>query len=168
MLQCYCKLFAPFHSHWWIQTGVTVRKHQIRVKIDDFFVRCDLEIWRMTSKNHRTPLLCHCKLCASFLSHAWIQTGVTVQKPIIGTKFVLISVTLTFDLWSWPYAGASLLSMVITPENFMMIRWQEHCEKGVTDGRTDVQTDGQTDGHRQRYYPPALVRWVKYHNNRRW
>ena len=31
--------------------------------------------------------------------------------------------TLTFDLW--PFAWTSLLSMVITPENFMMIWW--HC-----------------------------------------
>ena len=35
----------------------------------------------------------------------------------------------------------SLLSLVITPDNFMMIRWQEPCEKGVTDGRTE---DGRT------------------------
>ena len=34
----------------------------------------DLEIWRMTLKNNRTPLLCYFKLCASFRSHWWIQT----------------------------------------------------------------------------------------------
>ena len=33
---CYFKLFAPFHSHWWIQTGVTVQKCPIWVKFDDF------------------------------------------------------------------------------------------------------------------------------------
>ena len=43
---------------------------------------------------------------------------------------VVTSVTLTFDLW--PFAWTSLLSLVITPENFMMIRW-EHSQKGVTD-----------------------------------
>ena len=31
--------------------------------------------------------------------------------------------------------------MVITPENFMMIRWQEHSGIGVTDRRTDGRTD---------------------------
>ena len=30
----------------------------------------------------------------------------------------------------------------------MMIRWQGHCEKGVTDGRTDGRTDRQTDGQK--------------------
>ena len=31
------KLFASFRSHWWIQTGVTVWKRLIWVKMDDFF-----------------------------------------------------------------------------------------------------------------------------------
>ena len=72
----------------------------------------------------------------------WIQTGVRVRKRL---SLVLTSVTLTFDLWPWPFAWTSLLTMVITPENFMMIRWWEHGEKGVTDGQTDGQTDRQTD-----------------------
>ena len=54
--------------------------------------------------------------------------------------------TLTFDLWPWPFAWTSLLSLVITPENFMMIWWWEHSQKGVTDRQTDGRTDGQTDG----------------------
>ena len=45
------------------------------------------------------------------------------------------------DLWPWPFAWTSCLSLVITPENFMMIWWWEHSEKGVTDRRTDGQTD---------------------------
>ena len=44
------------------------------------------------------------------------------------------SVTLTFDLWPWPFARTSLLSLVITPENFMMIQWQEHSEQGKSEG----------------------------------
>ena len=30
---------------------------------------CDLQIWWLTSKNYRAPLLCHFKLCASYGSH---------------------------------------------------------------------------------------------------
>ena len=52
-----------------------------------FFVPCDLEIWRMPLKNNRAPLLCCFKLCASFHSHLWIQTGVTVRKRPIWVKF---------------------------------------------------------------------------------
>ena len=66
---------------------------------------------------------------------------VTVRKPL---SWVLTSVTLTLDLWPWPFAWTSLLSLVITPENFMMIWWWEHSQKGVTD-RQDGQTDRQTD-----------------------
>ena len=92
----------------------------------------------MTLKNNRAPLLSNIKLCASFHHHMWIQTGVTVRKRL---SWVLTSVTLTFDLWPWPFAWTLLWSLVIIPENFMMIRWWEHSEKGGTDGQTDGQTD---------------------------
>ena len=64
-----------------------------------FFVPCDLQIWWMTLKNNRTPLLCCFKLCASFHSHLWIQTKVTVQKPSIRVKIghFVSRVTITFD-----------------------------------------------------------------------
>ena len=42
-LLCYFKLCAAFHSHWWIQTGVTVRKRPIWVKFDDFRSRVALK-----------------------------------------------------------------------------------------------------------------------------
>ena len=108
-----------------------------------FLEPCDVEIWRMTLKNNRAPLLCCFQLCAWFHCHMWIQTGVRVRKRL---SWVLTSVTLTFELWPWPFAWTSLLTMVITPENFMMIRWWKHGEKGVTDRRTDGRTDRQTDG----------------------
>ena len=94
----------------------------------------------MTLKNNRAPLLSNIKLYASFYHHMWIQ--VTVRKRL---SWIMTSVTLTFDLWPWPFAWTSLLSLVITPENFAMIRWQEHSENGVTDRQTDRQTDGRTD-----------------------
>ena len=136
----YFKLCASFPSYLWIQSGVTVRKRPIWVNIGNFSP-CDLEIGQMTLKNNRSTLLCY--FCTSFHSHMWIQNGVTVRKLL---NWVLTFVTLTFDLWPWPFAWTSLLSLLITPENFMMIRWQEHCEKGVTDGRTDWRTDRWTDG----------------------
>ena len=51
------------------------------------FVPCDLENWWMTLENNRASLLCCFKLCASFHSHWWIQTGVTVRKRPIWVKF---------------------------------------------------------------------------------
>ena len=46
------------------------------------FVSYDLEIWRMTLKNNKVPLLCHTKLCASFHHYTWIQPGVKVRKRL--------------------------------------------------------------------------------------
>ena len=106
-LLCNFKLCASLYSHLWIQNRVTVRKRSIWVKIGDFFVLCDLEIWRMTLKNNRAPLLCYFKLCASFHSHLWFQNGVTVRKRSIWVKFgdVLSCVTLKFDGWPWKTIG---------------------------------------------------------------
>ena len=41
------------------------------------------------------------------------------------------------DLWPWPFAWTLIWSLVITPENFMMIPWWEHSQKGVTDRQTE-------------------------------
>ena len=51
------------------------------------FVLCDLENWWMTLENNRASLLCCFKLCVTFHSHRWIQTGVTVRKRPIWVKF---------------------------------------------------------------------------------
>ena len=51
------------------------------------FVPSDLEIWWMTLENNRASLLCCFKLCATFRSHRWFQTWVTVRKRPIWVKF---------------------------------------------------------------------------------
>ena len=72
-----------------------------------FFVLCDLEIWETTLKMNKAPLLCCLKLCASFHSHWWIQTWVTVRKRSIQVKIgnFLSRVTLKFDVWPWKTIG---------------------------------------------------------------
>ena len=92
----------------------------ILLKLDSncrLFSLCDLEIWWMTSKNNRAPLLYYIKLCASFQIHRWNQTGVTVWKRSIRGKIrdLLSRVTLKFDGWPWkiighlPYATSSFV-----------------------------------------------------------
>ena len=58
------------------------------------------QLW-MTSKNSKARLLYYIKLCASFQSHRWNQTGVTVRKRSIRVKIdhFLSRVTLKFDGW---------------------------------------------------------------------
>ena len=96
----YIKLCASFQSHGWTQPGVspeTLNSGQNQ----QFFVPCHLEIWWMTLENNRAPLLYYINLCASFQSHGWIQTGVTVRKRSIWVKIgnFLSCVTLKFDGW---------------------------------------------------------------------
>ena len=66
----------------WSYSPETPNLGQIR----RFLEPCDLEIWRMTLKNNRAPLLCFFKLYASFRSHRWIQAGGTVRKRPIWVK----------------------------------------------------------------------------------
>ena len=61
-----------------------------------FYAPCDLEIWQMTLKNDRAPLLCYSKLCALFHSHQWNQTGVTVGNAQFGSKSASFG-----PVWPW-------------------------------------------------------------------
>ena len=100
----YVKLCALLQIHRWFQTGVIVRKRAILIKIGDFLSRVTLE---MTSENNRVPLLYYIKLCASFQSHGWIQTGVTIRKRSIRVKIgkFISCVTLKFDGSPWKTIG---------------------------------------------------------------
>ena len=82
----------------------------ILLKLDSnrrFFSPCDLEIWWMTLKNYRAPVLHYIKLCVSFQIHRWIQTGVTVRKRSIQVKIgnFWSHVTLKFYRWPWKTIG---------------------------------------------------------------
>ena len=121
--QWYFKLCASFRSYQWFQTGVTVRKRQIWVKIDDL-EPCDLAIWCMTLKNNRAPLLWYFKLYASFDSHRWIQAGVTVRKHPIWVKIIdfFSHVTLQFDVWPWKTIGHLFYATSSFVHHFVAIR----------------------------------------------
>ena len=127
-LLCCFKLCATFHSHRWIQTGVTFRKRPIWVKFDDFLEPCDLEIWRITLKNNWAPLQCYFKLCASFRSHRWFQTADTVRKRPIWVKFddFFSRVSLQFGIWPWKtkghlfYATSSLVHHFVAIGDFKL------------------------------------------------
>ena len=82
-LFCCFKLCATFHSHRWIQTGVAVRKRPIWVKFKRFLEPRDLEIWRMTLKNNRAPLL-------SCFQQYMAQHGRTVKRSYCETVYVMI------------------------------------------------------------------------------
>ena len=92
-------------------------------QIRQFLEPCDLEIWWMTLKNNRAPLLCYLNLCASFRSHWWIQTGVTVRKRPIWVQFDDFSsrVTLKFDVWPWKTIGHLFYATSSFVQHFVVI-----------------------------------------------
>ena len=92
-------------------------------QIRRFLELCDLEIWQMTLKNNRAPLQCYFKLCASFRSHRWFQTGDTVWKRSIWVKIddFLSRVTLQFDVWPWKTIGHLFYSTSSFVHHFVAI-----------------------------------------------
>ena len=101
--QAICNISSTYVHSKWSYSPETPNLGQIR----QFLEWRDLEIWWMTLKNNRAPLLCYFKLCAAFSSHWWIQTGVTVRKRPIWVKFddFWRCVTLKFDRWPWKTIG---------------------------------------------------------------
>ena len=83
LLQAMCIISYPLVNSNLSYSPETLNSGQNR----QFFELCDLEILRMTLKSNRAPLLCYFKLCASFRTHWWIQTWVTVRKRPIWVKF---------------------------------------------------------------------------------
>ena len=111
----YFKLCASFQNHWWIQTGVTVQKRSIRVKIDDVYVLCDLEISRMTL--NRARLLWH--FVHNFIAICEVKTGVSVQKsPNLGKKIFEL-----FDLAFWPLTLTFCMDITFVNDNYF---WKFH------------------------------------------
>ena len=102
----YIKLCASFQIHWWIQTGVTVRKSSIRLKIGDVLSRVTLKFdgwpWKIIGHLFYTTL--------SFVHH-FKAIGIfkleTVRKHPIRVKIgdFLSRVTLKIDVWPWKTMG---------------------------------------------------------------
>ena len=92
-----------FRRHPMISIVVTNWKRSNRRQIVVFFAPCNLEIWQMTLKTIRAPLLSYFKLCVSFCSHRWIQTGVIVRKRPIPVKISEFLSRTSLKYWEWPW-----------------------------------------------------------------
>ena len=116
----YIELCASFQIHQWIQTGLTVRKCSIRVKLVIF-------LSHTTLKNKRAHLLCYFKLCESFHSHL-LKLELQSRNAKFGSKSAIFMprVTLKFD--GWPsktighlfYATSSLVHHFIAIGQFKL------------------------------------------------
>ena len=80
--------------------------------------------WGTSPKQHQAI----CIISLSYVNSNWSYSPETVK---FGCDLC------DLDLWPRPFAWTLPWSLVITPENFMMIGWWEHSQKGVTDRQTD-------------------------------
>ena len=119
LFQVLCIISKPLVILNWSYSPETPNLGQIRRILEP----CDLAIWRMTLKNNRASLLCYFKLYASFRSHWWIQTRVTVRKRPIWVKIddFFRRVTLQFDVWPWKTIGHLFYSTSIFVHHFVAI-----------------------------------------------
>ena len=101
------KLCASFEIHRWIQTGATVWKRSIRVKIDDFLSPATSKFDRWTWKT-----IGHLPFAVSSSVHysiAFSESKLELQSrnAQFGSKSIIFfsPVTLKFDRWPWKTIG---------------------------------------------------------------
>ena len=117
---------SSFVHHFKSISEVKLELQSVNAKFESkstIFWACDLSFWCMTLKNNRAPLPCYFKLCASFCSHWWIQTGVTVRKRLICVKKdgYFCHVTLQFDVWPWKTTGHLFCTTSSSVHDFVAI-----------------------------------------------
>ena len=97
-LLCYFKLCASFRSHWRIQPGVSVRKHLIWVKIDNFFSRVTLQfdIWPW-----KTKTIGHLFYATSSFVHHFVAIGEFKLELQSGNAQFGSNSTIFRAVWPW-------------------------------------------------------------------
>ena len=153
-LLCHFKLCASFQSHLWVQTWVIIESIKTTSMEDVSFSQetpnsghCSTWVTLKFDRWHRKTIGNLFNATWSFVHNFVAICGYKLEllsrNVQIEAKLVLISATLTFELWSWLFARASFLSMVITPEHYMDTMtgtWW----KGDTGGQTGRWTDRRT------------------------
>ena len=93
---CYFKLFASFRSHWWIQTGIRVRKGPIWVKCYAFLSRVTLKFdgwpWKTIG---------HLFYATSSFVHHFIAIGEFKLELQSGKAQSGSNATLFRAVWTW-------------------------------------------------------------------
>ena len=114
----------------------------------------------MTLKNNRALLLYYIKLCASFQSHGWIQTGVTVRKRSIRVEIgnLLSHVTLKFDRWHWK----KIRHLSYATSNFV------YHFIAIGEFKLELQSGNGQFGSKSMFFAPSVLKiwWMAFKINR--
>ena len=95
-LLCCFKLCASFHSHQWIQAGVTVRKRQILVKIDNFYSRVTLKFYWWPSKTIGQLFYSIWSFVQHFLAIGEVKNELQSRNAQSGSNSTIFSA-----VWPW-------------------------------------------------------------------
>ena len=96
-LLCYVNPCVSFHSHWWIQTRVTVRKRSILGQIGDFMSRATFKLERWPRKTIGHFFDATASFVHNFVVMCEFKLELRSENAQIGSKFVLF-----WLLWPWP------------------------------------------------------------------
>ena len=90
------KLYVSFDIHQWIQTGVTVRKRPIWVKLDDFFscVTLQFDVWPCKTIGHLF-------YAASSFVHHFVANGELKLELQSGNAQLGSNSTIFRGVWPW-------------------------------------------------------------------
>ena len=101
------KRCVSFHHHMWIQTGVTVQKRQIWVKIDDILSRATLRFDRWPSKTTGHLFYAISSFVHRFKAIGELKLELQSGNTKFGSKLTIFfsCVTLKFDGWPWKSIG---------------------------------------------------------------
>ena len=122
-LLCYFKLCAAFGIHWWIETGFTVRKHLIWVKIDDFFSRVTLKFYIWPWKTIGHLFYATSSFVQYFIVIGEFKLELQFGNAQSGSKSTIIfsHVTLKFDGWPSKTIGHLFFAASSFVQHFLAI-----------------------------------------------
>ena len=103
LLLSYFKLCVSFHTHWWIQTAVTVRKRPIWVKIDDIFSRVTFKLDRWPWKTIGRLFYATSSFVHHFVPIGEFKLELQSGNAHFGSKSTIVLSRVTFKLVGWPW-----------------------------------------------------------------
>ena len=118
----------------WSYSPETINSRQNQ----QFFVRCDLEIWQMTMKNNRAPFLYYIKLYACIISSPYVNSNWSYGPEAVKRSHGFC------DLDLWPLTLTFCTDITFVNRNNSW-KFQYDTMTGTLSKRCDRRTDRQTE-----------------------
>ena len=139
LLLCYLKLGASFHSHWWIHSGVTVRKYSIWARISKFLLPVTLKFERWPRKTikrifYATPSFVH-----HFIAINEFKLQLESGNAQFGSKLAILAVTKQLNEWFTPSVRLSVSPFCQCSGHRITMKFSDV----ITIDKSDIYAKGQ-------------------------